>query len=134
MSKILAIILLVLSLSANAEYITNDVTPLNTISVEQAFELFTFQSKFINAEKVTIVLPPYGSRSFKLLAFDLGKTTSSYFDIIQSKEHGGAAAPIWADSETAVLRKVSNIPYSIGFYHDKIAINTGTGVRIINVR
>jgi hypothetical protein len=134
MKKLLMILLLAFSVTASGEYYANSNIDLTYITQEQAYELFTFQSKFVNAEKITIVLPPYGTRSFKLLAFDLGKTSSSYYDIIQSKVHGGVVSPEWADSELSVLRRVSAIPYSIGFFYDKIAINTGASVRIISVR
>jgi hypothetical protein len=134
MKAFIAICLLCVSLSTSAEFYSNEALNLSSITSIQAFELFTFQSKFISDNRVTIVLPPVGSKSFKSLAFNIGKSPNSYMDTVQSKEHGGAAFPVWADSELEVLRKVSSINNSIGYYHDKIAINTGFGIRIINIR
>ena len=122
------------SLSCNADFYGNETLDLLTITKVEAFELFTFQNKFVQDKRVTIILPPSNSISFKTLAADIGKTPTSYLDIVQSKVHGGAAYPIWGESELEVIRKVASINQSIGYYHDKIAINTGFGIRIINVR
>ncbi len=120
--------------SASAEYYVNEDMDLNVITATQAYEIFTFQTKFLNYERITIVLPPYNTRSFRALANNLGKTSISYLDTISSKTHGGAIQPVWADTELGVLRKVSIINNSIGYYDDKIAINTGTHVRIIGIK
>lgn len=116
-----------------AGIIANSTTDMNTLTKQEAFQIFNFELKFYSGQKLRIVLPPENSLSFSSLATQLGRGTQSYLDVVKSKEHGGVASPIWASSESNVITKVAVTPYSVGFFHDTIAINTGIGVRIISV-
>ena len=123
-----------IALPAQAELYANDTLSLQTITYAESYDIFSFQTKYIAGERIVVVLPPRESLSFKSLAITIGKTPTSYADVVESKQYGGNAFPVWALTESEVLRKVSIIPYSIGFYHDKIAINTGIGIRIIPIK
>jgi hypothetical protein len=126
-------VLALAALPVHSEVIANSVSSIETLTKQEAFAVFAFDVKFASGKRLKVILPPEDSISFKALAKRIDKTPSNYLDIVKSKEHGGVTSLIWATSESNVITKVSTTPYSIGFYHDKIAINTGLGIRVIPI-
>jgi hypothetical protein len=98
-------------------------------------QLFSFFSPYTSAgEKVVIILPPKDSLSFKVLAMRYLKTQPiDYYESIQSKIYSGKANPIFTDTDDYVLIKVAVTPFSIGFHHDQIILNTDYGIRVLNI-
>jgi hypothetical protein len=55
-------------------------------------------------------------------------------DSIRARVTEGSANPVWAETEAEILIKVSNIPYSIGYYYESVKINDGYGVKTISIK
>jgi hypothetical protein len=132
---ILALILSTfLSIESRADVIVNSESKIQQLSSSDLYAIFSFDKKFYEGEKVVVILPPVDSVSFNSLALRLNRSNSSYVDMVRAKELAGVASPIYATSDSNVVIKVSLIPNSIGFYYDKMVVNTSIGVRIITIK
>ena len=120
--------------SKTSGFIVNNATvDLHTIAREDVVGIFMFQKRYWDSgNKVVVVLPPLGSISFNRLAvLELRVGAQFYNDMIQAKVQHGLAAPVFVTQESFIPIKVANTPYSIGYYHDTITINTGIGIRVL---
>ena len=81
----------------------------------------------------TFTRPTYSEMS-RLASEELNLGPTEYYENVKAKMFAGAAQPVIAESENEVLIKISNIPYSIGYYHGNFKINTGFGIRTITVQ
>jgi hypothetical protein len=118
-----------------ADFIVHTSLSLKSLTVYEMVQLFSFFSPYTSAgEKVVIILPPKDSLSFKVLAMRYLKTQPiDYYESIQSKIYSGKANPIFTDTDDYVLIKVAVTPFSIGFHHDQIILNTDYGIRVLNI-
>lgn len=140
MRKLLRSIVCALLLSsasiANSEIVVNALVLENQLTREETIKIFLFYRKFWerSGARITVVLPPPNSILFKRLAVEeLNLSSTDYFESIKAKMYAGAAQPIFVESESEVLIKIANIPYSIGYYHGNFKINTGFGIRTISI-
>lgn len=140
MRKLLCSIICVLLLGAarpvNSEMVVNSAVVETQITREEAIKIFLFYRKFWERSgvRITVVLPPPQSMLFKRLAIEeLNLNSADYYENVKAKMYAGAAQPIFVESESEVLIKIANIPYSIGYYHGNFKINTGYGIRTISV-
>jgi hypothetical protein len=104
---------------------------------EEIIQIFFFFKKYEARQgvKLTVVLPPPNSYLFRTLAtVELGVSSSQYLDSIRARVAEGSANPVWAETEAEILIKVSNIPYSIGYYYESVKINDGYGVKTISIK
>ena len=126
---LLAISMLVLSVTSFAHgngsysgFVVNERTVnLSEIDRREVVEIFLFLRKYWtdSGTKAKVVLPPYGSRSFsKLASIELGQSSITYYESVTGKLHAGTADPIFVATESYVPIKVSQTPYSIGYYYD----------------
>lgn len=140
MRKLLRSIVCALLLSsasiANSEIVVNAMVLENQLTREETIKIFLFYRKFWerSGARITVVLPPPNSMLFKRLAVEeLNLSSTDYFENVKAKMYAGAAQPIFVESESEVLIKIANIPYSIGYYHGNFKINTGFGIRTISI-
>ena len=123
--------------NVNSDIIVNEYVTETQLSREDVIKIFLFYRKFWekSGNKIIVVLPPANSMLFKKLTSEelqLGATT--YYEKIRTSMIDGTASPVFVESENEVLIKVSNTPYSIGYYHGYFKINTGFGLRTIPVQ
>lgn len=116
-------------------FVVNDSTVnLQTISYKEAVNIFLFmQRHWHDGNRIKVFVPPLQSPSFRHLAQRLGMSSVTYYESIVAKQHSGVASFTIANREQSIPIQVGVTPYSIGYYNDTIAINTGIGVRVLNV-
>ena len=116
-------------------FIVNDSTVnLQTISYKEAVNVFLFmQRHWHDGNRIRVFVPPFQSASFRNLAQKHGMSTVTYYESIIAKQHSGVASFTVANREQSIPIQVGVTPYSIGYYNDTIAINTGIGVRVLSV-
>lgn len=134
--SVICFLFLVMSRPVGSEIVVNSSVLETQITREEAIKIFLFYRKFWDRSgaRITVVLPPPSSMLFKRLAIEeLNLSSSDYYDSIKAKMYAGAAQPIFVESESEVLIKIANIPYSIGYFHGNFKINTGFGIRTINI-
>ena len=134
---ILTLILLFWVNTSSAEFIVNESANVTQLSRAEVIKIFLFYRKFWgnSGAKITVILPPPNSLLFKKLATEeLNVGAISYYESIKARTFAGAADPVFVDSEAEVLIKVSNTPYSIGYYHDHFKINTGYGITTVSIQ
>ena len=137
---LIAILLVFLSLtptSTNADFVVNRSINASELTREELIQIFFFFKKFETRQgvRLTIVLPPPGSYLFKQLATgELGTTPSQYLASVRARVSDGSANPIFAETDAEILIKISNIPYSIGYYYDTVKINDGYGVKTLSIK
>jgi len=134
---LLSLFLLGFSGTAQPEMVVNDTVVETQLARDEVIKIFLFYRKFWekSGNKIVVVLPPANSMLFKKLANEelhLGAT--SYYEKVKTAILDGSASPVFAESENEVLIKVSNIPFSIGYYHGYFKINTGFGIRTILIQ
>lgn len=136
-SYILLFFLSFLPISTNADFVANRSINRFEMTREEIIQIFFFFKKFEARQgvKLTVVLPPPNSYLFRTLATnELGVSSSQYLDSIRARVTEGSANPVWAETEAEILIKVSNIPYSIGYYYESVKINDGYGVKTISIK
>jgi hypothetical protein len=122
---------------ANADLIVNESVIETQISREEAVKIFLFYQKFWNRNgaRITVILPPPDSVLFKKLAIDeLNLGPTDYYESVKAKMFAGAAQPIFAQSESEIIIKVANTPYSIGYYHGTFKFNSGYGIKTLTIQ
>ena len=134
---IFCLFLLGFSGRTSSEIIVNEYVVETQLTRDDVIRIFLFYRKFWekSGNKIVVVLPPPNSMLFKKLASEelrIGPT--SYYEKVKNAIADGSASPLFAESENEVLIKVSNTPYSIGYYHGYFKINTGFGLRTIPVQ
>lgn len=140
MRQLLFLLFLYVGISSAADpgYVANKRTvSLDTMTPEQAYRVFSLYDQYWSdsGQRIQLILPPITSVSYKILAWEgLRTDPQSYYESIQARIHVGKQAPRFVDSEERVILSVSDTPYSIGYYHGTIAVNTGRMVRVIRVR
>lgn len=135
--SIVCVLLMAFPTVGSTEMVVNESVIETQISRDEAVKIFLFYRKFWDKSgtRIVVVLPPPNSVLFRRLAseeLNLGPT--EYYENVKAKMFAGAAQPVIAESENEVLIKISNIPYSIGYYHGNFKINTGFGIRTITVQ
>ena len=116
--------------------IVNTATmPIMSMTRAEVIDIFFFHKKYLDSGiRVVVVLPPQDSISFKRMAMlILNISPALYYETILAKSNGGHINPIFAYSEDFVPIKVANTPYSIGYYHDTITINTAIGISVVPI-
>lgn len=119
-----------------SSFIINRLVLSDSITQEELAQIFLFQVKlWPNNAKVTVILPPVDSIAFRTLAVEeLGMSSNSYYELLKAKEYSGRASLNFASSESFVVIKVAQTPYSIGYFSNSMAINAGLGIKILKVR
>ncbi len=123
--------------STNADFVVNRSINASELTREELIQIFFFFKKFETRQgvRLTIVLPPPDSFLFKQLATgELGTTPSQYLASVRARVSDGSANPIFAETDAEILIKISNIPYSIGYYYDTVKINDGYGVKTLSIK
>lgn len=135
--SIVAALLVIVPKFTKADFVVNHTISTNEMSRDELTQIFLFLKKYESKQgvRMTVILPPPDSYLFKVLATsELGSTSSQYLANVRSKIAAGTAQPIFAETEAEILIKVSNTPYSIGYYYDAVKLNDGFGVKTISIK
>jgi hypothetical protein len=122
--------------TVEAEFLAN-ATMDHSISHRELESVFKLQTRYVSAypgHVVTVVLPPVDSISFKRLASEeLYLSPVYYADTLTSQISSGSFPPIRVDTESQIIIKLINTPYSIGYYNEILVINTKFGLRKLRI-
>ena len=131
------VLLLAFPKSSKADFVVNQSIISNEMTQEEIIHIFFFYKKYDarQGSKLVVILPPANSYLFKQLATkELNTSASQYLTSVKAKIAEGSASPIFVETEAEVLIKVSNTPYSIGYFYDSLKLNDGYGVKTVIIK